>query len=341
MKTIFSAIQLGHTPKRFMVRGNIVEFPDQPERARRLLEAVRAAGSSVHAARHHDQQYLAAVHKWRYLEFLEKAHKSWKRGKGAFEEVMPSMRPVETPARYPRDIVGRAGWHMMDFACPIVEDTWRVVRASANTALTAAHLVIEGDSVVYALCRPSGHHAYAERAGGFCYINNAAITAQYLRDKWDRVAVLDIDVHHGNGTQSIFYERDDVFTVSVHTDPKRFYPFFYGYETERGRGKGKGYNLNIPLPAKSDDDVWAGAVEYAVERITDFQPGALVLSLGLDAHENDPLQGGSVTTPGFRRMASVITRLKLPTVIVQEGGYHSDDLGDNLISFLRGYETGL
>ncbi len=341
MKTVFSAIQLGHKPTRFLSRGNIVEYPDQPGRVRRLLEAARAAGTDVHASRNFDQQHLAHVHKWRYLEFLEKAHKQWSRPKGAFEEVMPSARPVEKPARYPRDIVGRAGWHMMDFSCPILADTWRVARASANTALTAAQLISEGERAAYALCRPPGHHAYTERAGGFCYLNNSAIAAQYLTETFGKIAILDIDVHHGNGTQEIFYTRGDVLTVSIHADPKKFYPFYYGYESERGRGAGAGCNLNLPVPVKSDDDIWAGAVEYAMERITDFEPGALVVALGLDAHESDPLHGGAVTTPGFRRMASVITRLEVPTVLVQEGGYLNDALGENLSSFLKGFETGL
>lgn len=341
MKTIFSAIQLGHKPTRFLSRGNIVDYPDQPERARILLDAARASGASVHASRSFDQQHLAAVHKWRYLEFLEKGYKAWKRGKGAFEEIMPSARPIEKPARYPRDIVGKAGWHLADFSCPVTEETWRVARASANTALTAAHLVSEGEGAVYALCRPPGHHAYDERAGGFCYLNNTAIAAQYLRQHHDRVAILDVDVHHGNGTQGIFYSRGDVLTISVHADPKRFFPFYYGYESERGRGDGAGHNINIPLPVKSDDDIWVGAVEYAVERVQEYAPGALVIALGLDAHESDPLQGGAMTTPGFRRIASAITKLNLPTVIVQEGGYLNDALGDNLTSFMRGFEIGL
>lgn len=341
MKAIFSAVQLGHKPERFLSRGNIVDFPDQPERVRRLLDAARSARVDVHAARNFDDQHVAAVHKWRYLEFLEKAHKRWQRPKGAFNEVMPSIRPVERPARYPRHVLGRAGWHMADFSCPIVADTWKVARASANTALTAAQMVSEGEPVVYALCRPPGHHAYEERAGGFCYLNNSAIAAQYLRNSYDRVAILDIDVHHGNGTQGIFYKRDDVLTVSIHADPRYFYPFYYGYETERGTGPGKGYNLNIPLPLKSDDDIWAGALEYAVESVDDFAPGALVVALGLDAHEGDPLQGAAVTTQGFHRLAAIITKLEMPTVLVQEGGYLSDALGDNLVSFLRGLKAGV
>ena len=163
---------------------------------------------------------------------------------------------------------------------------------------------------------------------------------QYLRHSYDRVAILDIDVHHGNGTQGIFYKRSDVLTVSIHADPKNFYPFFYGYETERGSGDGKGYNFNIPLSLKSDDDVWAGAIEYAIDLIDEFAPGALVVALGLDAHEDDPLQGGMVTTPGFHRFAEIIARTELPTVLVQEGGYLNDALGENLASFLRGFEAG-
>ncbi|MDH3742013.1 MAG: histone deacetylase family protein [Hyphomicrobiales bacterium] len=336
MKAIFSAVQLGHKPERFLSRGHIVDYPDKPERVRILLDGARGAGAEVHAARTFDDQHIAAVHKWRYLEFLEKAHKRWHRPKGAFNEVMPSARPVEQPARYPRSIMGRAGWHMTDFSCPIVADTWKVARASADTALTAAAMVAEGEPVVYALCRPPGHHAYQERAGGFCYLNNTAIAAQYMRNSYDRVAILDIDVHHGNGTQGIFYKRDDVLTVSVHSDPKNFYPFFYGYDTERGNGPGRGYNFNIPLPLKSEDDVWAGAIEYAVELINEFAPGALVVALGLDAHESDPLKGGAVTTPGFAHFASIISKLELPTVLVQEGGYMNDALGDNLVSFLKG-----
>lgn len=334
MKAIFSAVQLGHKPERFLSRGHIVDYPDKPERVRMLLDGARSAGAEVHAARGFENHHIAAVHKTRYLRFLEGAHKRWQRPKGAFNEVMPSARPVERPARYPRHIMGRAGWHMTDFSCPIVEDTWKVARASADTALTAAAMVAEGDPVVYALCRPPGHHAYQERAGGFCYLNNTAIAAQYLRDSYDRVAILDIDVHHGNGTQGIFYRRDDVLTISVHADPKNYYPYFYGYDSERGSGAGRGFNFNIPLPLKSGDQVWAGAIEYAVNLVDEYAPGALVVALGLDAHEADPLQGGTVTTAGFAHFASIISQLEVPTVVVQEGGYMSDALGDNLVSFL-------
>jgi len=340
MKAVFSALQLQHKPTRFLARGAIVDYPESPERARILLKGARKAGAQVHATRSFADEHVTAVHTPRYVRFLFQAYGKWMRVKGAFPEVMPSVRPVERPAHYPRDIVGRAGWHLMDFSCPVTEKSWAAVRASADTALTAAELVTGGEPCAYALCRPPGHHAYADRAGGFCYLNNTALAAEYLRRSFARVAVLDIDVHHGNGTQSIFYARDDVLTVSVHANPAKFYPFFYGYEDQLGSGPGKGFNLNVPVPVGSDDEVWLGAVQHAVEAVGEYDPGALVIALGLDAHESDPLKGGAMTTDGFARLARAIAGLGLPSVIVQEGGYQSDVLADNLAGFLAAYEAG-
>jgi len=201
--------------------------------------------------------------------------------------------------------------------------------------------VASGEKVVYGLCRPPGHHAQPDRAGGFCYLNNAALAAMWLRKTREKVAVLDIDVHHGNGTQQIFYRRDDVMTVSIHSDPNQFYPFYKGFAEETGWQAGEGFNLNIPVPVKSDDLVWARALEQALVAIENFGAQVLVISLGLDAHEADPLEGGAVTTQGFAEMAAMIAMLDLPAVIVQEGGYLTPYLGDNLASFLTGYETSV
>jgi acetoin utilization deacetylase AcuC-like enzyme len=209
------------------------------------------------------------------------------------------------------------------------------------TALTAADRVVKGERLSYALCRPPGHHAYANRASGFCYLNNGALAAERLRDQHERVAILDIDVHHGNGTQAIFYDRPDVLTVSIHADPAGFYPFYWGYAEETGDQEGEGYNFNLPLPVGAGDDQWLKAVDTALERIQKFAPGALVLGLGLDAHEADPLKGGTVTTAGFARIAEKIAGLALPTAIVQEGGYLTDHLSDNLAMFLTSYEGAL
>ena len=178
------------------------------------------------------------------------------------------------------------------------------------------------------------------RSGGFCFLNNSAVAAQRLRGRHQRVAVVDVDVHHGNGTQGIFFERDDVLTVSIHADPNFYYPYFWGHAQETGAGKGQGFNLNLPLPLGSPDAPWLAAGDMALARVRDFAPTALVVALGLDASESDPLQGLKVTGSGFHAMAKKIASLGLPTVLVQEGGYLSDDLGQNLVHFLKGFEEG-
>ncbi len=226
---------------------------------------------------------------------------------------------------------------MADTACPISAGTWQAACASADSAAYAASLLLKGEREVYALCRPPGHHAFADMAGGFCYLNNTAIAAQMLCDRFGRVAVLDVDVHHGNGTQGIFYARSDVLTVSLHADPAVFYPFFWGYAEETGEGRGEGANANFPLPRGTADDVYLDCLEKALDRIDAFAPGALVVALGVDAYEADPLAGLAITTEGFGRIGGAIGRRGLPTVLVQEGGYLSDALGRNLAAFLSGF----
>lgn len=337
MDAVFSEIQNRHAASRFLRHGVVSDYPESPERLTRLLAGVRKAGLSLREPVEFDEAHLAAVHSRRYLDFLANGHAEWMKLPGAFPEIMPSARPVERPASYPTHILGRAGWHVMDFAGAVTAETWASVRMSAFGALTAADLVANGATSAYALCRPPGHHAYGERSGGFCYLNNSGIAAQYLRRTHDRVAILDIDVHHGNGTQGIFYDRDDVLTVSIHADPASYYPFYYGYADQRGEMAGEGFNVNLPVPVKSGDRIWIAALETAVKRIADFKPGAIVLALGLDAHEADPLEGGAVTTQGFADMAKIIAAIRLPTVIVQEGGYLTPVLGDNLAAFLTAF----
>ena len=341
MKVIFNALQLGHKPERYLSMGKMVHYPEQPERIRRLLQGVRKAGGVIHASRAFDKVDLRRTHVPRYLDFLENGYDEWSKRDGAYKEMMPSTRPKPGISTYSNHILARAGWHLSDFSCPVVQDTWRVVKASADSALSAAQLVAGGEPVVYALCRPPGHHAHPDRAAGFCYLNNAALAANFLRKTHEKVAVLDIDVHHGDGTQQTFFRRNDVFNVSIHGDPNEYYPFYKGFADETGMQEGEGFNLNIPVPVKSGDQVWMQALEKALLAINDFAPDALVLSLGLDAHEADPLQGGAVTTQGFAEMAVMISSLKLPTVIVQEGGYLTPYLGDNLASFMIGYETNV
>ena len=338
MKIIYTDKHAQHDPQTFLVRGVIQRSSEQPERATRLLAAAQAAGHEIAAPQSFGLAPVQAIHTPEYIDFLQVAAREWAKLPGAGPEVVPNVHPARYPATYPKGLAGRAGWHQADVACPIGPSTWEATLASAETATTAADLVLSGAREIYALCRPPGHHAYADMAGGFCFLNNTAIAAQHLCQRHARVAVLDVDVHHGNGTQGIFYERDDVLTVSIHADPSVYYPYFWGHAHETGTGKGHGFNLNLPLPLGSPDAPWLDAGDKALARIRDFAPSALVVALGLDASESDPLQGLKVTGAGFHAMAGKIARLGLPTVLVQEGGYLSDDLGPNLVQFLGGFE---
>jgi acetoin utilization deacetylase AcuC-like enzyme len=322
------------------VRGVIQKSAEQPERATRLLAAAKDAGHDIATPKSFGLAPVQAVHTPEYIDFLQVAAREWAKLPGAGPEVVPNVHPARYPATYPTGLVGRAGWHQADTGCPIGPGTWEAALAATETAVTAAEMVAAGAREAYALCRPPGHHAYADMAGGFCFLNNTAIAAQQLRRHHARVAVLDVDVHHGNGTQGIFFERDDVLTVSIHADPGSYYPYFWGHAHETGTGKGQGFNLNFPLPLGSADAPWLEAGDKALARLREFAPTALVVALGLDASESDPLQGLKVTGAGFHAMAARIASLGLPTVLVQEGGYLSDDLGRNLVQFLAGFESG-
>ena len=341
MKAVFDPAQKAHHPKRFLVSGAWQASPETPERAEILLRALAELDLAVVAPPDSGVEAIAAVHDQRYLTFLEGIYPRWCRIEGAPDEVVPNVHPVarrdEATAGYPASAVGQVGYHVMDGAAPINGETWRSAYAGAQSAVHAADLVLGSEALAYALCRPPGHHATADMAGGFCFLNNAAVAAERLRTRHARIAVLDVDVHHGNGTQQIFYGRGDVLTVSLHADPVRFYPFFWGYAAETGAGAGEGCNLNLPLPRGTADAAYLAALDGALERIAGFAPGALVVALGLDAHESDPFQGLAITTQGFARIAERIASLKLPCVIVQEGGYVSEALGANLVSALRGF----
>ncbi len=340
MKAYFADEQKRHDPKAFLSSGAPQPNPETPERIERLLIGAKAAGLTIERPREAGLGPIAAIHTPEYVAFLQHIFQRWQRIEGASAEVIPNIHPVTRPAGYPASAVGQAGYHMADTACPISAETFDSACWSAWSAVAAAEAVMSGVPAAYALCRPPGHHAFADVAGGFCFFNNSAIAAQTLRKTAARVAILDVDLHHGNGTQGIFYARSDVLTVSVHADPIRFYPFFWGHASERGEGAGLGYNLNLPLPRKSGDDAFLDAIAEAAERIEAFAPDALVLALGLDAFEGDPFGGLSVTTPGFARIGAAVATLGLPTVIVQEGGYLCDALSANLSAFLTIFGAG-
>lgn len=340
MKAFLDDRQRAHDPRHFMANGTVLPNPEQPRRVEVLKAGAEAAGCTFAAPDDRGMGPIAAVHSAEYLTFLRTIHARWRRIPDAGAEVIPNIHPDRREASYPRSAVGQAGYHQADTACPIAEGTWDSAYWSAQTALSAAAAVHGGDRAAYALSRPPGHHAFADLAGGFCFLNNSAIAADWLRAQGKRVAILDIDVHHGNGTQGIFYARPDVLTVSLHADPVRFYPFFWGHAQERGAGAGLGANLNLPLPRGTGDDDYLRALDTALARIADFGTDMIVVALGLDAHANDPLKGLAITTPGFARLGAAIAATGLPLVLVQEGGYLSDDLGRNLTRFLEGVGQG-
>jgi len=339
VKVVYPEAQALHNPDFYFIRGNRVEARERPERAEILLDAVRAAGHEVVAPDDYGAACRAAVHSPAYLGFLETAYARWRDMPGAAPQIMPSIHPVRHMSALPDHIIGQVGWFIADTSCPIGAGTWTAACASADAAVHAARLVAGGARAAYALCRPPGHHCYTDLAGGFCYLNNAAIAAADLRRTLDKVAIIDIDVHHGNGTEGIFYDRDDVFFASVHADPNAFYPFFAGYAAETGAGAGAGFTLNKPLPLGSGDDAFLAAIGDIMGAFREFAPDAIVVSLGLDASIDDPFAGLAVTTAGFGRAGTAIAAFGGPLVLIQEGGYLSPSLGANLVAFLAGVEA--
>ncbi len=339
MRVVWSDRHVSHAPGGFIARGNRVANPETPERATILRAAVEAGAHDIIPAQDFGLGPIEAVHAPDYLGFLRNAWARWSALPDHAAEILPNVHPGRNMNIHPTHIIGQAGHYQADTACPISPGTWAGAQASAQVAVTAADGVWRDGLATYALCRPPGHHAYSDQAGGFCFLNNTAIAAQYLMDQGaKRVAILDIDVHHGNGTQGIFYRRPDVLTVSIHGDPKDYYPFFTGYADEIGAGLGRGANLNIPLPRGTGDAAYMEALEHAFERIEDFNPEILVVALGLDASEHDPLAFMAITTEGFHAIGDRLGRGTRLTVLVQEGGYVSDVLGDNLSAFLNGFE---
>lgn len=338
MKAIFDPRQWHHQPRHFMANGAILPNPEQAERIDRLLSGARAAGCPVTPPTDAGLGPISAIHSPEYLVFLQNIHARWTRIAGAGDEVIPNIHPSGRRDSYPKSAVGQAGYHQADTACPIAAGTWEAAYWSAQTAISGADLLGQGEKAAYALSRPPGHHAFGDLAGGFCFLNNSAIAAERLRAQGLRAAILDVDVHHGNGTQGIFYHRSDVLTLSLHADPERFYPFFWGHAQERGEGEGLGYNLNLPLARGTADDAYLETLTLALQRIKAFGADVVVVALGLDAFVGDPFKGFAITGTGFGRIGAAIAGLGLPCLFVQEGGYLCDELGANLTAVLQGFE---
>lgn len=340
MRAFHTPASAAHDPEKYFRRGTIVTHPEQADRYEILLRAI-SNDHDVGEAHDHGIEPLLAVHAPDYIEFLEKAWERRDELPNVEAEILSGHFARPHMHRRPSALLGLIGYYLADTSTPIRAGTWDAVYGSAQVAVEAADAALTAGHS-YGLCRPPGHHAYANSAGGFCFLNNSAIAAGRLlaqsRKSEARVAILDIDVHHGNGTQGIFYERPDVLTVSIHADPSNYFPFFTGYADETGAGAGEGFNLNLPLEHGLGDDAFLAAIERGLTRIAEFEPTALVLALGLDASEHDPFGALKVTTAGFSRAAEAIARAGLPTAIIQEGGYLCDALPHNLAAFLGSFD---
>jgi len=344
MRAFYHPDQALHDPLQFVRYGRLVPPKDLPARTQKLLGGLAARGIAASAPAAHGIGPALGVHTAPYLQFLAGIWERWAELPDHGPEVWPNTFPYwsgrpEEAARPPcpaQGVVGQVGWYLGDLSVPMGPHTWTSALRSCETAVSAADAIIEGASAAYALCRPSGHHARADSASGFCYVNNTAATAERLRSRYERVAILDVDAHHGDGTQQIFYNRADVLTISIHADPVNYYPFFTGYAAETGRGPGEGFNLNLPLAHGSGGEAMNRAIKTAGERIVAFGAQALVVPLGFDAHRLDPIGVLTLEAEDFGRIGALVRALGLPTLAVQEGGYAIEAIGDCLESFLEG-----
>jgi acetoin utilization deacetylase AcuC-like enzyme len=332
-----------HHGRHEMYRGRLVPCVEVPERQAHVLAELQRRGlgllgepqaiATAQLRRLHDAGYLAFLHSaWQDWIALDAANAGF--------DLLPSVWPGPGMRRDRRsdDLSARVGLYAFDAGSPITAGTWAAAQAGASCAVSAATALLGGERAAFALTRPPGHHAGADFYGGYCFLNNSALAAQALRDGGlARVAIVDVDYHHGNGTQSLFYDRADVLTVSIHGDPRTEYPFYLGHADERGAGAGEGFNLNLPLARGTGFDAWRRALQQALQAVADFAPAALVVALGLDSFEGDPISGFRLRSADYVDIGADLAQLRLPTAFVFEGGYAVAELGLNTANVLEGF----
>lgn len=347
MQVFYSESHRQHDPPFEVIDGGQrTPYLENPARIDSILTALREASwAEIVEPAEFSLDPILAVHAPDYIEFLAS---SWQQWLAAYPEnqqapadavLLPATFALRRQPHKPSSLLGRAGYYIMDLSAVIVAGTYLAALGAVHSALSAAQAIAPGDPSVrsaFALCRPPGHHAGRDYAAGYCFLNNTSVAAHSL-SPYGKVAILDIDYHAGNGTQDIFYERNDVLTISIHADPASEYPYYAGYSDESGRGAGLGFHRNIPLPAGTNDDHYLAALSEAVEMIADFDARHLVVSAGMDIYEKDGLGRFKITTAGIHRIGERVAALKLPTAIILEGGYNNADLGTNLVSFLSAF----
>ncbi len=351
MRVVYSPAHLAHDVVTETVLGSVIPANEVAERAERIRATLEADGGfAIQGPTDHGADPILAVHDPGLVRFLEEA---WPAARAQsldrpnliadtyptfrmFEGMSPDFVASRPETRYAG---GRAGWWGLDTANPLVAGTYGAARAAVDVALTTADLVLGGERAAYGLCRPPGHHAARSMAGGYCFFNNAAIAAEAIvRATGERVAILDVDYHHGNGTQQIFWRRGDVLYVSLHAHPDRQYPFFLGWPDESGEGEGSGANVNLPLPPGTDDETYLAALDRGLVAIADAPGDVIVVSLGFDTYGHDPIGDFALTTAVYHECGRRAAALGRRLVILQEGGYHRPSLGANARAWLRGAE---
>jgi acetoin utilization deacetylase AcuC-like enzyme len=345
MKTYFSQAHEGHNPAYEFFRGEKVPCFEKPARAEFVRQALVERGHELLKPLQDSRLLIAKVHSERYIKFLESAWQQWV----ALDPLNASAQPF--PSAWagrdfrtdiePDNFIAKLGLYSFDSGTPLVEGSWLAAKAGADAAASAAMSVCQGARAAFSASRPPGHHAGADFMGGYCFLNNAAIAAEsFLSQGAKRVAILDVDFHHGNGTQSIFYNRSDVVVVNIHGSPLTEYPFYLGHADEIGAGAGQGFNLNLPLPAGTSTPAWFDALAVGIDRVKQHQSDALVVSLGLDTFANDPISKFQLLSPDYLRLGQLIERIELPTVFILEGGYATEELGINAANVIDGFEQG-
>ncbi len=334
MRSFWDPRQLAHAPSIEMHNGRIEVCAETPARARAILDAI----APTEVPRDQGEGPLLRVHPQAYLDFVKSAHTDWLAA-GREGDALPYTFPVARRRQISLDrIDARLGRYSYDTCTPITEGTWTSAYWNVQTALSGLDALLGGERAAFALCRPPGHHCGADYMGGYCYLNTAAVAAEAaIAAGKDRIAILDIDYHHGNGTQDIFYARGDVLFVSIHADPATDYPFYWGHADETGEGSGEGATVNLPLPRGTGIGKYRAALDKALERITAFAPDLLVCSFGADTYVKDPISYFAVETEDYPAIARSIAALGRPTLIVMEGGYAVDALGQNVAAFLSGF----
>ena len=339
VRLVFDQRQLLHRPESYFRQGAFVPHPEQPERAVLLRDRLLRDGHLLTAPRDHGMAPILAVHDADYVTFLQTA---WARWCAIFEGDRPAVPNYHTSrrrGRRPEGVVGQFGYHSTDTACPITAGTWEAIYWSAQSAIEGAERILAGEPLVYALCRPPGHHAYLDSSSGFCFLNNAAIAARHLQQRYARVAILDVDTHAGQGTQDIFWQDGSVLYASMHLHPGDYPPYFAGYDDEVGAEAGERATMNVTLSKGADDAAILAALDALLAAVRRFEADAVVVSLGFDMSADDPLAEVAFSSEGFAEAARRIASLVRPTLLIQEGGYLGPSLSENAATFLSAIET--